>query len=49
VKKINDTEAEITLKNASEIPNKDFSFIYNVASEIPQIGFLTHKVASEKD
>ncbi|EKE28894.1 MAG: hypothetical protein ACD_2C00267G0006 [uncultured bacterium (gcode 4)] len=49
VRKINDSQAEITLKNASEIPNKDFSFIYDVASESPQIGFLIHKVASEKD
>jgi hypothetical protein len=37
VKKINETEAEITLKGANEIPNKDFSFNYNVASDIPQI------------
>jgi hypothetical protein len=37
VKKISETEAEITLKNASEIPNKDFSFNYNVASDVPQL------------
>lgn len=49
IKKINDAEAEITLKNANEIPNKDFSFIYNVASDKPQLGFITHKVANEKD
>gem|GEM_PF-2342791 len=49
MKKISDTEAEITLKNANEIPNKDFSFMYNVASDVPQIGFLTHKLVGEKD
>lgn len=49
VVKIKDSEANITLKNAAEIPNKDFSFEYNVASDVPQIWILTHKVASEKD
>ncbi|HRI36913.1 MAG TPA: VWA domain-containing protein [bacterium] len=49
VEKVSDSEAEITLKNADEIPNKDFSFLYDVASDIPQIGFLTHKVSSEND
>ncbi len=49
VKKISDSEAEITLKDTDKIPNKDFSFVYNVASDVPQIGFLAHKVASEKE
>ena len=43
IKKINNKQAEITLKNKNEIPNKDFIFTYKVASDIPQIGILTHK------
>lgn len=49
VRKISDSEAEITLKDTDKIPNKDFSFVYSVASDVPQIGFLTHKIAGEKD
>lgn len=49
MKKISDSEAEISLKKLDTIPNKDFSFIYNVASDTPQIGLLTHKIPSEKD
>jgi len=43
VKKLSDTEAEISLKRKDEIPNKDFIFSYKVADAKPQIWILTYK------
>ena len=49
IKKISESEVEISLKNKQEIPNKDFSFEYNVAWDTPQMWFLFHKDEENKD
>lgn len=49
IKKISESEVEISLKNKQEIPNKDFSFEYNVSADTPQMWFLFHKDEENKN
>lgn len=43
IKRIGETEADITLKDKSTIPNKDFVLTWNVAGDELKSGYLTYR------
>lgn len=49
VRKISESSARITVAKADNLPNKDFSLEYGVASDAEQFGILTHKDANGKE
>lgn len=47
IKKISEKEAQITLKNKWEIPNKDFSITYQIADKKPQTWMIFYRKNKE--